>query len=52
MKPEKKPFWTWDIIALLALNLLFLGMILAACWALFGQIKAPLTAWLEQMTGL
>ena len=48
-KPLQQRFWTWDMIALLAVNIVFIVMIIVGLWLVLGALHGPFMAWLENL---
>jgi hypothetical protein len=51
-KPPIQRFWTIDMIGLVALNIVFLAIIITACIGLFAGYYPLIAAWLGRVFGL
>jgi hypothetical protein len=51
-KPLSTRFWTWDMVALAAVNIIFIILIIAGLWVVAGAVHAPVTAWLKGLFGV
>lgn len=53
MTTNKKPgFWTWDMILLAGVNLLFILIIIFCVVILYQMLSAPVETWLGRVFGV